>query len=87
MPAQLDRLIEQVESGRLGVKTSLSKESREYLDRLQRSVGGLTWSVAGGALLVAGAVLRAASPADRLAPWLLGGAAALALLGLLHRKS
>lgn len=87
VPAQLDRLIEQVESGRLGVQTSLSVESRQRLERLQRSVGSLSWTVAGGALLVAGAVLRAVSPADRLAPWLLGGAAALALFGLLHRKS
>jgi len=86
VPAQLDHLMARLEEGTVQVKTSLSAEARQRLERVERSLDRLAWMVAGGALLVSGIVIRAADVQDPLAPWLLGGAAVAALIGMLRRK-
>jgi len=85
VPAQLDHLMARFGEGAVQVETSLSAEARQRLEWAERSLDRLSWMVAGGALLVSGIVLRAADLQDPLAPWLMGGAATAALIGMLRR--
>ncbi len=87
VPAQLDRLLVRAERGTLGFQASLSPPAQKRIRRLERAVDRLAWMVAGAALLVSGIILRVASPtSDPLTPWLFGGAAVAALIGLLRRR-
>jgi predicted unusual protein kinase regulating ubiquinone biosynthesis (AarF/ABC1/UbiB family) len=82
LPRRLDSLATRAEQGTLAVQASLAPEVRRTLERLDRAVRRLAWTVAAAALLVAGALLRAASPAGWLPLLLMALAAALFLLGL-----
>jgi len=82
LPRRVDALLTRAEQGSLEVQTSLSPETRRAVERLDRAVRRLGWTVAAGALLVAGAVLRAVAPADWLPLALMALAALVFLAGL-----
>jgi predicted unusual protein kinase regulating ubiquinone biosynthesis (AarF/ABC1/UbiB family) len=82
LPRRLDAMLTRAEQGGLEVQTALSPETRRTVERLDRAVRRLGWTVAAGALLVAGAVLRAVAPADWLPLVLMALAAAVFLAGL-----
>ncbi|HEX2253611.1 MAG TPA: AarF/UbiB family protein [Thermoanaerobaculia bacterium] len=86
LPEKIERVLARTERGNLAVQVALPAESRRLLERFERTVLRLAWSVVSAGLLVAGAVLRGADAADPLAPWLLGGAAVTFLWGLLRRR-
>lgn len=85
LPAAVDRLVERAERGNLGVRTTPSREALHATGRLTAAVDRLAWLVLAGGLAVAGAVVRAGSPGDPLATWLLAGALTAFALGLLAR--
>jgi predicted unusual protein kinase regulating ubiquinone biosynthesis (AarF/ABC1/UbiB family) len=82
LPRRLEALLTRAEQGSLEVQTALSPEARRTVERLDRGVRRLGWMVAAAALLVAGAVLRAAAPQDWLPLALMALAAAVFLAGL-----
>jgi predicted unusual protein kinase regulating ubiquinone biosynthesis (AarF/ABC1/UbiB family) len=82
LPRRLDSLAAKAEQGTIAVQASLAPEVRRTLERVDRAVRRLAWTVAAAALLVAGALLRAAAPADWLALLLMALALAVFLLGL-----
>ncbi|HVR09711.1 MAG TPA: AarF/UbiB family protein [Thermoanaerobaculia bacterium] len=82
LPRRVDALLTRAEQGALEVQTALSPETRRTVERLDRAVRRLGWTVAAGALLVAGAVLRAVAPADWLPLVLMALAAVVFLAGL-----
>jgi predicted unusual protein kinase regulating ubiquinone biosynthesis (AarF/ABC1/UbiB family) len=82
LPRRVDALLTRAEQGGLEVQTALSPEARRTVERLDRAVRRLAWTVAAGALLVAGAVLRAVAPADWFPLLLMALAAAVFLAGL-----
>jgi predicted unusual protein kinase regulating ubiquinone biosynthesis (AarF/ABC1/UbiB family) len=84
LPERLDALLLHAERGTLPVQTRLEPEVRRTLERLDRTGRRLVWTVAAAGLLLSGVLLRGGSPDDPLALWLLGGAAATFLWGLLR---
>jgi predicted unusual protein kinase regulating ubiquinone biosynthesis (AarF/ABC1/UbiB family) len=80
LPRRLDALLTRAEQGTLVWQTLPAPEARRARERLSRAVRRLTWTVAAAALLLAGALLRAATPADRLGLWLMA-LAAVVLVG------
>jgi predicted unusual protein kinase regulating ubiquinone biosynthesis (AarF/ABC1/UbiB family) len=57
LPDQLQRVLAAAESGRLRVQTMPDKQVMRRLERLERRVGQLNWSVLAGASLVSGTLL------------------------------
>lgn len=84
LPGRAERLLTRAERGELTVQAELTAESRQTVEGLERSVRRLTWMVAAAGLAIAAATLRAAAPADPLAPWIFGLAAVAVLWGLLR---
>jgi predicted unusual protein kinase regulating ubiquinone biosynthesis (AarF/ABC1/UbiB family) len=85
MPAQLDRLLDQMEQSELPARGLRSGREDDGLDRVARAVDLLTWMVAAGALLITG-TLVAARDSGETGTWLVAGAAVTALLGLLRHQ-
>jgi predicted unusual protein kinase regulating ubiquinone biosynthesis (AarF/ABC1/UbiB family) len=57
LPLRFERLLTRTEGGELAVQSELAGQSREVLERLDRSGRRMTWVVAAAALLLAGALL------------------------------
>ena len=85
LPRRLQSALDRAEHGQLTVRTSWSPASARRVDLVIRVVRRLAWVVAAGGLLISGAVLRAANPADPLATALLVAAGAAAVVALLRR--
>jgi predicted unusual protein kinase regulating ubiquinone biosynthesis (AarF/ABC1/UbiB family) len=85
LPGRLQRALDRAEHGKLTLRTTWSPASSRRVDLLIRVVRRLAWAVAGGGLLIAGTVLRAADRMDPLATPLLVAAAAAAVIALLRR--
>ena len=86
LPERVERVLTRVERGQLTVQLGLPAEARRPIDRLERSVHRLSWSVVSAGALVAAAILRAAEAADPLVPALLAVAAAALGWGLLRGR-
>lgn len=82
LPNRLDRFLDQAEEGNLTVRSSLVPDVRKTLERLERIVRRLIWTVAAAGLLVTGAILQA--PGLGLDDALFGLAGASFLWGLLR---
>lgn len=76
LPERIERVLTRAERGQLAVQLGLPAEARRPLERLERSVHRLSWSVVSAGALIAAAILRASGPTDPLVPWLLVAAAA-----------
>ena len=61
-PANMARVANLAQRGRLTLRTALAPDTRKQLQRLERRVGGLSDALLAGAALVAGAVLYAELP-------------------------
>lgn len=85
LPERIERLAAHADRGDLGVEIALGRQAVDRFDRLERIGRRLIWTVAGGALVVAGAVIYAAEPGHAAAPWLLGAGALGMLRGLMGR--
>jgi len=82
LPRQLQALLTRVEQGNLVLQTAPAPDARRARERLDRGVRRLTWTVAAAALLLAGALLRAAAPGDLLGLGLMALAVPVFLAGL-----
>jgi len=86
LPQRVERVLTRAERGQLTVQLGLPPEARRPIERLERSVHRLSWSVVSAGALVAAAILRAAEAADPLVPALLAAAAAALGWGLLRGR-
>jgi predicted unusual protein kinase regulating ubiquinone biosynthesis (AarF/ABC1/UbiB family) len=82
LPRQMQSLLTRAEQGNLVVQTTPSPEARRARERLDRGVRRLTWTIAASALLLSGALLRAAAPASLLGLGLMALAVVVFLAGL-----
>lgn len=85
LPERIERMAAHVDRGDLEVEIALGRQAVDRFDRLERIGRKLIWTVAGGALVVAGAVLYAAEPGHPAVPWVLGAGALGVLRGLMGR--
>jgi predicted unusual protein kinase regulating ubiquinone biosynthesis (AarF/ABC1/UbiB family) len=86
LPQRLARLADRAERGSLTVRMAPTLEARRSLERIERSVRRLTWTLAAAASLLSAALLRAASLSDPLVPWLFAAAVGFFGLGLLRGR-
>ncbi len=77
LPRRLESLLARAEQGTLAFEAALPAEARRARERLERIVRRLIWTVTAAALLLSGAWLHAATPADRLGLVLMSLAAVL----------
>jgi predicted unusual protein kinase regulating ubiquinone biosynthesis (AarF/ABC1/UbiB family) len=77
LPRRIDALVTRAEQGTLGFQSLPAPDARRSRDRLDRAVRRLSWTVLAAALLLAGALLRSASPREALGLWLMALAAAV----------
>ena len=84
LPERLERLATRAERGELTVQANLTPEARRTFEALERVGRRLAWFIAAAGLALAAATLRAASPADPLAPALFGLAGIAFFWGLLR---
>jgi predicted unusual protein kinase regulating ubiquinone biosynthesis (AarF/ABC1/UbiB family) len=82
LPRRLQSLLTRAEQESLVVHAAPSPETRRALERLDRGVRRLTWTIGAAALLLSGALLRAATPGDLLGLCLMALAAPVFLAGL-----
>jgi predicted unusual protein kinase regulating ubiquinone biosynthesis (AarF/ABC1/UbiB family) len=84
LPQKVDAFLTRGERGLLAVQSSLDPEAKKSVQRLERAVHRLGWMIAAAALLIAGVMLATeGEPAGR---WLMAGAGAAFLWGLLIRR-
>jgi predicted unusual protein kinase regulating ubiquinone biosynthesis (AarF/ABC1/UbiB family) len=86
LPEKVDRVLSRADRGSLEMQVTLASERWRPLERVERTMRRLGWSVLAAALLVSASLLRAAEASDPLAPWLLGAAAAAFLWGILRGR-
>ena len=86
LPERIERVLTRAERGQLTVQLGLPPEARRPIERLERSVHRLTWSVVSAGALVAAAILRSAEAADPLVAALLAAAAAALGWGLVRGR-
>jgi len=85
LPRRIEALAARALRGQLTVQITAAPDARRLQERLERSVRRLGWTVAATGSAVAGALLRAAAPADPLANVLLVAAGVLFVVALLTR--
>jgi predicted unusual protein kinase regulating ubiquinone biosynthesis (AarF/ABC1/UbiB family) len=83
LPSQLENVFGRALAGTLTVRAGLSRESRDSLQRIERSIQRAGWLALAGGMVVAGSLFAIADRAP--APWLFGGAAIVFLAGWLRR--
>jgi predicted unusual protein kinase regulating ubiquinone biosynthesis (AarF/ABC1/UbiB family) len=84
LPQRLDRFLTAAERGELVQQTALAPDAARAIKRLERTVDRLTWTVAGGGLLIAGMMFRASDGSPGVSTALFIGAGVLFLWGLLR---
>jgi predicted unusual protein kinase regulating ubiquinone biosynthesis (AarF/ABC1/UbiB family) len=89
LPRRIEALLSRAEQGTLTVQTAPATDSRygpNRRDHLERAVRRLAWTVLAAALLLSGALLRAAAPVDRLGLLLMILAAVVLVAGWVARR-
>jgi predicted unusual protein kinase regulating ubiquinone biosynthesis (AarF/ABC1/UbiB family) len=79
LPRRIDAVLARAERGTLTVQANLAPESRKMIQRLERSIHRLSWTVVAAGLLIAGVLVHANRPGTPYS-WLLMAAAGLAFL-------
>ncbi len=79
LPRRVDAVLARAERGTLTVQANLAPESRKMIQRLERSIHRLSWTVVAAGLLIAGVLVHANRPGTPYS-WLLMAAAGLAFL-------
>lgn len=86
LPRRIESFLTRADRGSLTVQTNLAPETRRLVRKLERSIQRLSWMVIGAGLMLSGAILHAASPAEPYGRWL-GIASAVALVyGLIVKR-
>ncbi|HEY0783058.1 MAG TPA: hypothetical protein VGE98_11420, partial [Thermoanaerobaculia bacterium] len=86
LPRRLETVLGRAERGTLTVQAAFTPDARRTLERLDRSLGRLSWTIAAAALLIAGALLRLNRPFDPLGIALILLAGVLFLGGMLFAR-
>jgi predicted unusual protein kinase regulating ubiquinone biosynthesis (AarF/ABC1/UbiB family) len=86
LPAQLDRVLVNVERGNLVVQNALAPNTRKAIKGLEQAVNRLAWMVLVVGLLLAGVQLYLAAGGQTLGLWLMGAALAAFLWGLWRER-
>jgi predicted unusual protein kinase regulating ubiquinone biosynthesis (AarF/ABC1/UbiB family) len=85
LPSQLERFLGAAESGRLRVQTTPDRQTIRRLDRLERQLNQIQWSVLAGAAVLAGALFYLdGARSEALVAW--GTAGLLLAWSLLRRR-
>jgi predicted unusual protein kinase regulating ubiquinone biosynthesis (AarF/ABC1/UbiB family) len=86
LPRRIETFLSRSERGSLTVQTNLAPETRRMVRRLERSIQRLSWMVIGAGLMLSGAILHAASPAEPYGRWLAIASAVALVYGLLVKR-
>jgi predicted unusual protein kinase regulating ubiquinone biosynthesis (AarF/ABC1/UbiB family) len=86
LPRRIEGFLTRADRGNLTVQTSLTPETRRLVRRLERSVQRLSWMVIGAGLMLSGAILHAASPAEPYGRWLAIASAVALVYGLIVKR-
>ena len=82
LPRRVDAVLARAERGTLTIQSALSPDARKTIQRLERSIHRLSWTVVAGGLLIAGVMLHTGSPWGW---WMMGFAGLAFLWGLLTK--
>lgn len=85
LPAQLQRVLQAAESGQLRLQTTPDRATLRRLDRLERQVSQLNWSVLAAAVLLSGTLLYV-NGEEVLAAVAWGGTAGFLILRLIIKR-
>jgi predicted unusual protein kinase regulating ubiquinone biosynthesis (AarF/ABC1/UbiB family) len=85
LPRRVDAVLARAERGTLTIQSALSPDARKTIQRLERSVHRLSWTVVAGGLLIAGVMLHTGSPGSPWGWWLMAFAGVAFLWGLLTK--
>ena len=85
LPRRVDAVLARAERGTLTVQTALAPESRKTIQRLERSIHRLSWTVVATGLLIAGVIVHANTPATPYGWWLMAVAGLAFLWGALTK--
>jgi len=86
LPRRLDAVLARAERGTLTVQSTLAPESRKTIQRLERSIHRLSWTVVAAGLLIAGVMVRDGGSGSPYGWWLIAAAATAFLWGGLSKR-
>jgi predicted unusual protein kinase regulating ubiquinone biosynthesis (AarF/ABC1/UbiB family) len=89
LPRRVDAVLARAERGTLTVQSTLAPDSRKTIQRLERSIHRLSWTVVAAGLLIAGVMVRGAGGAGTGSPygwWLIAAAVLAFLWGALSKR-
>lgn len=85
LPRRVDAVLARAERGTLTIQSALSPDARKTIQRLERSVHRLSWTVVAGGLLIAGAMIQTGTPGSPWGWWLIAFSGLAFLWGLLTK--
>ncbi|HEY0514226.1 MAG TPA: AarF/UbiB family protein [Thermoanaerobaculia bacterium] len=86
LPRRMDAVLARVERGTLTVQSTLAPDSRKIIQRLERSIHRLSWTVVAAGLLIAGVIVHADAPGTPYGWWLMAAAGLAFLWGALTKS-
>lgn len=85
LPRRVDAVLTRAERGTLTIQSALSPDARKTIQRLERSIHRLSWTVVAGGLLIAGVMIHTGTAGSPWGWWLMGFAGLAFLWGLLTK--
>lgn len=86
LPAQVDRVLTEIERGNLVVQNSLAPNTRKAIKNLELAVNRLTWMVFVIGLLISGVILYDNEAGESPALWLIGAALGVLVWAMLRER-
>jgi predicted unusual protein kinase regulating ubiquinone biosynthesis (AarF/ABC1/UbiB family) len=86
LPRRVDAVLARAERGTLTVQSTLTPDSRKIIQRLERSIHRLSWTVVAAGLLIAGAMVRQGTDGSPYGWWLISAAVLAFLWGALSKR-
>ncbi len=85
LPRRVDAVLARAERGTLTIQSALSPDARKAIQRLERSIHRLSWTLVAGGLLIAGVMIHTGTPASPWGWWLMAFSGLAFLWGLLTK--
>jgi len=85
LPRRADAVLARAERGTLTIQANLAPESRKMIQRLERSIHRLSWTVVAAGLLIAGVLTHANRPGTPYGWWLMAAGGLAFLWGALTK--
>lgn len=89
LPRRVDAVLARAERGTLTIQSTLAPDSRKTIQRLERSIHRLSWTVVAAGLLIAGVLVRGSAGGTIASPygwWLIAAAVLAFLWGALSKR-